>query len=63
MSRACVLLLVGLLIGCKPLVAQQDDKEIFEEWLKTHSVVEFEAYLAASKVNGVLPTRYLLRTA
>jgi uncharacterized protein YcbK (DUF882 family) len=41
----------------------EDDSADFERWLQSHSVGEFEQFLAASNLNGVIPTRHLLRTA
>lgn len=46
-----------------PLVVRTEDDEAFAQWLKTHNVGDFEAYLAQSGLNGVVPTRHLVRTA
>lgn len=60
-------LLTGLLFGACALCAcaapEPDDAQAFDEWLRTHPVKELEDYLAAERLNGVLPTRHLLRTA
>ena len=40
-----------------------DDAAEFERWRSVHSIADFEQYLASWGVNGVLPTRHLLRTA
>lgn len=57
---ACLLLLV--LVACG-VAAQQDELASYARWLRTNNVREFEQYLAAERVAGVLPTRQLLRTA
>ncbi len=43
--------------------AEEDDGPLFDAWIKTHSVADFEEELAKSELNGVVPTRQLLRTA
>jgi hypothetical protein len=41
----------------------EDDLPAFEAWVRTHPVGDFENYLAREKLNGVVPTRQLVRTA
>lgn len=62
MTRTLALL---LLLAALPAAAapEEDDGPLFDAWIKTHSVAEFEDDLAASGLNGVVPTRQLLRTA
>ncbi|MBI5277086.1 MAG: peptidase M15 [Burkholderiales bacterium] len=41
----------------------EDDLPAFEAWVKANPVGELEAYLAKHELNGVVPTRQLVRTA
>jgi len=43
--------------------AAEDDLAAFSEWVATHPLGDFEKYLAQSGLNGVVPTRQLVRTA
>ncbi len=62
MMRTLALL---LLLAALPAAtaSEEDDAALFDAWVKTHSVADFEEDLAKSELNGVVPTRQLLRTA
>ncbi|MBA2676311.1 D-Ala-D-Ala carboxypeptidase family metallohydrolase [Ramlibacter sp.] len=59
-TLALLLLLAALPAAAAP---EEDDAALFDAWVKTHSVADFEEDLAKSELNGVVPTRQLLRTA
>jgi hypothetical protein len=62
-----VALLFFLAAAALPAAAavEEDDGPLWDAWLKAHaeSVAAFEDDLAKSELNGVVPTRQLLRTA
>lgn len=43
--------------------AAADDAQDFDAWIQAHPVGELESFLAQDQLNGVVPTRDLLRTA
>ncbi|MGE4239997.1 hypothetical protein [Ramlibacter sp.] len=54
-----------LLLAFAPARAapEPDDAAAFDAWLNHHPVTQLEDFLAERKLNGIVPTRSLLRTA
>lgn len=52
-----------LLVGACAFGPVEDELEAFTQWARNAPVREFEQYLATSNLDGVIPTRQLLRTA
>jgi hypothetical protein len=52
-----------LVLAACASASAEDDMDGFKRWAATAPIAEFEAYLARSGLNGVVPTRQLLRTA
>lgn len=63
MRRTLALVLCLAVAACGAPAATPDDQAEFDRWRGTHSIADFERYLAEAGLNGVLPTRDLLRTA
>jgi hypothetical protein len=63
--RVLALLLLLIATALPAAAAEEDDGAMWDAWLKANaaSVAAFEDELAASGLNGVVPTRQLLRTA
>lgn len=63
--RPAIAVMLALLLGLGTAQAaeQENDQAEFDAWLKDHSIKDFEDYLATYNLNGVLPTRHIVRTA
>ncbi|NPC54548.1 D-Ala-D-Ala carboxypeptidase family metallohydrolase [Caenimonas soli] len=57
------LAIAPLLVGACSFLPVEAELEAFTQWARSAPVSEFEQYLATSNLDGVIPTRQLVRTA
>ncbi len=62
-TRAALCAAAVLAVVACSVVPAEGELAAFEQWARTAPVGAFEQYLATSNLDGVIPTRQLLRTA